>query len=76
MTALSHESGRRVVLIFTDGEDDKSQRTNFDKVLARAQNEDFMIYAIGLQSHILGTVTKPDRNLRRLAEPRAAATSS
>ena len=27
-----------------------------------------MIYAIGLQSQILGTVTKPDRALKKLAE--------
>jgi len=68
MTALADQSGRRVVLIFTDGADAKSRATNFDRVLARAQEEDFMIYAIGLQSHILGTVTKPDGKLRRLAD--------
>jgi Ca-activated chloride channel family protein len=68
MSALAKESGRRVVLVFTDGADQKSRRTNFNGVLARAQNEDFMIYAIGLQSHILNETTKPDRNLRKLAE--------
>jgi len=68
MTALSSESGRRVVLIFTDGADDKSRLTTFDRILTRAQNEDFMIYAIGLQSHILGMVTKPDSSLRKLAD--------
>jgi hypothetical protein len=52
MSALSGQSGRRVVLIFTDGEDDRSQRVDFDDVLRRAQNENFMIYAIGLQSEI------------------------
>ncbi len=67
MTALSHEKGRRVVLIFTDGEDETSKRMNFDRVLARAEAEDFMIYAIGLESHVLGTVTKPDKHLRQLA---------
>jgi len=70
MSALASESGRRVVLIFTDGEDDKSARYDFDHVLERAVNEEFMIYAIGMQSEIpaLGMVTRPDRNLRRLAE--------
>jgi VWFA-related protein len=68
MSALAEESGRRVVLIFTDGEDDKSRRFEFKDVLDRAVNEDFMIYAIGLQSQILGRTTRPDRNLRRLAE--------
>jgi VWFA-related protein len=68
MTALSRESGRRVVLVFTDGEDDRSQRRDFKDVLTRAQNEDFMIYAIGLESHFLGQTTRPDRHLRQLAE--------
>jgi VWFA-related protein len=68
MTALSRESGRRVVLVFTDGEDDRSQRRSFKDVLTRAQNEDFMIYAIGLESHFLGQTTRPDRHLRELAE--------
>ncbi len=68
MSALEHESGRRVVLVFTDGEDDRSQRNGFKDVLKRAENEGFMIYAIGLESHILGRVTKPDHNLRKLAE--------
>jgi VWFA-related protein len=70
MEALSQETGRRVVLIFTDGEDETSRRVGFDDVMARAQQEDFMIYAVGLQSHIpaIGRTTRPDRKLRRLAE--------
>jgi VWFA-related protein len=68
MTALAGETGRRVVLVFTDGEDDLSRRRNARQVLARAEEEDFMIYAIGLQSEFLGRITRPDRNLRRLAE--------
>ena len=68
MSALTNETGRRVVLIFTDGADETSRRTNFSRVMARAQNEDFMIYAIGLQSQILNRTTRPDRNLRKLAE--------
>lgn len=70
MDALAGEIGRRVVLIFTDGEDEKSERTNFDGVITRAQAEDYMIYAVGLQSEIpaLRRTTRPDRNLRRLAD--------
>jgi Ca-activated chloride channel homolog len=70
MTALAKQTGRRVVLVFTDGEDDKSRRVDYDQVLARAEAEDFMIYAIGLQSEIpaLRRTTRPDRNLRELAE--------
>lgn len=68
MSSLSQESGRRVVLVFTDGEDTGSQRANFNGVLRRAQSDGVMIYAIGLQAEFLGRVTRPDRNLRRLAE--------
>ncbi len=68
MTALAGESGRRVVLVFTDGEDDVSRLRKARDVLARAEQEDFMIYAIGLRSQFLGRLTSPDRNLRRLAE--------
>lgn len=70
MTALERESGRRVVLVFTDGADETSRRNKFDDVYNRAQAEDFMIYAIGLHGVIpaLNRTTRPDRNLRRLAE--------
>jgi VWFA-related protein len=70
MTALSKQTGRRVVLVFTDGEDERSRRMNYDRVLERAVTQDFMIYAIGLQSEIpaLRRTTRPDRNLRELAE--------
>jgi Ca-activated chloride channel family protein len=67
MSALAGRTGRRVVLIFTDGEDETSQRKDFDDVLRRAQLEGFMVYAIGLEGQVLGRRTRPDRNLRRLA---------
>jgi len=59
--------GRRVVLIFTDGEDTAS-KVKFGAVRDRAQRDDIMIYAIGLRSQILGQSTSPDRDLRKLAE--------
>jgi VWFA-related protein len=69
MTALSREEGRRVVLIFTDGQDMYSRKTSFDAVLARALQEEFMVYAIGLHGFVPGQgSTRPDRGLRRLAE--------
>jgi Ca-activated chloride channel family protein len=68
MTALAHESGRRVVLVFTDGADDKSRRRTFDDVLKRAETEEFMIYAIGLQSKGVWGTTKPDHSLKKLPE--------
>jgi VWFA-related protein len=68
MSALSKEQGRRVVLVFTDGEDTASRRANDDSVLARAVQEEFMIYAIGLRTMVLGRESRPDRNLKKLAE--------
>lgn len=67
MNALAGEDGRKVVLVFTDGEDDKSQKRGYKDVSSRAQTENFMIYAIGKQTKVLGRVTHPDSNLRPLA---------
>lgn len=67
MSALARQTGRRVVLVFTDGEDDRSQRRDFNDVLTRAQQENYMIYGVGLRHVFMGRSTRPDRNLRRLA---------
>jgi Ca-activated chloride channel homolog len=71
MDALAGEPGRRVVLVFTDGDDTGSRTTNFRNVITRAVNEDFMVYAIGLQSEYFNggrqVTTKPDRRLPELA---------
>jgi len=52
MTALLHEDGRRVVLVFTDGRDSPlgARRTNIsdEDVRKRAVREDVMVYGIGL----------------------------
>ena len=67
MTALAHEKDRRVVLVFTDG-DDTTSKKKLDDVMQRAQNEEYMVYAIGLRSHMLGMPdTKPDRGLRKIS---------
>jgi Ca-activated chloride channel family protein len=66
MTALSHEQNRRVVLVFTDG-DDNDSRLSLGDVMRRAQAEEYMVYAIGLQSHVLGSITKPDPGLKKIA---------
>ena len=70
LDALAPETGRRVVLVFTDGDDTGSKTTNFKGVLTRALNEDFMVYSVGLQSEIPATrtITRPDRRLRELSE--------
>jgi Ca-activated chloride channel family protein len=59
--------GRKVVVVFTDGEDTTSHR-RYGDVRDRARNSDVMIYAIGLRSSMLGQVTRPDGSLRRLAD--------
>jgi len=68
MTALKDVEGRRVVLVFTDGADTFSDRSEGD-VMARARDGEFLIYAIGLRSQLRGQgVTKPDPGLRKVAE--------
>ena len=74
MSALAQEPGRRVVLVFTDGDDTDSQMVGKGDVIDRAQAEGFMVYGIGLQSEYRGGPggrmirTKPDRGLKQLAE--------
>ncbi len=71
MDRLHKVDGRRVVLIFTDG-DDTDSRENVNSVLERARQDEVMIYAIGLRSDYFNgsrqVRTKPDSGLRRLAE--------
>jgi VWFA-related protein len=54
MSALRSEQGRRVVLVFTDGVDAPMnftmKKVSFPDVMERAQKEDVMVYAIGLES--------------------------
>jgi VWFA-related protein len=54
MTALLHVEGRRVVLVFTDGMDSpmngSSNNLTLRTVTKRADEEDVMVYAIGLAS--------------------------
>jgi Ca-activated chloride channel family protein len=71
ITELRAFEGRRVVLVFTDG-DDTGSRVGSGDVLDRAREQEVMIYAIGLQTDYFNGVarvrTKPDRSLRRLAD--------
>jgi VWFA-related protein len=51
ITALLHQQGRRVVLVFTDGADapmNGSMKASLKDVMKRAEEEDVMVYAIGL----------------------------
>ena len=63
--------GRRVVLVFTDGDDTES-KIGLGNVVDRARAEDVMVYAIGLESNYFNgqhmVRSKPDRGLRRIAD--------
>ena len=50
ITALLHQDGRRVILVFTDGQDrpDTMYSASLKDVMRRAEEEDVMVYAIGL----------------------------
>src|SRR5688572_6888942 len=71
LDALQGIDGRRVVLVFTDGED-TSSRTSFKTVNERARDEEVMVYAIGLESEYFNGMrvvrSRPARDLRRIAD--------
>jgi Ca-activated chloride channel family protein len=68
---LQDVEGRRVILLFTDGEDTAS-RSGLGSAIDRARDEEVMVYAIGLQSEFFNGVrvirSRPDGGLRRIAE--------
>ena len=63
--------GRRVVLVFTDG-DDSASKYGLKDVMERAREKDTMVYAIGLQSDYFNgqsrVRTRPDRGLKKIAD--------
>jgi Ca-activated chloride channel family protein len=71
LTTLEKIDGRRVVLLFTDGED-TSSKISFRTVLERARDQEVMVYAIGLESEYFNGArvqrTRPSRDLRRIAD--------
>ena len=71
LDALERIEGRRVVLVFTDGED-TSSKLGFRTVLERARDEEVMVYAIGLESEFFNGQrvqrSRPSRDLRRIAD--------
>ncbi len=71
LDALQAVDGRRVVLVFTDGDDTASDAGSRD-VMDRAVAEDVMIYAIGLEMDYFNgrrqVRSRPDGNLKKFAE--------
>jgi Ca-activated chloride channel family protein len=69
---LKSAEGRRVIVVFTDGEDTTS-RAHFGTVLDRARTDGVMVYAIGFESEYMGDAghlvrSKPDGGLAKIAE--------
>src|SRR5215208_4258063 len=68
---LKSIDGRKVVLVFTDG-DDTYSKTGFGTVLDHAKLNEVIVYAIGLQSTYFNgqrmVRSQPDRSLKKIAE--------
>ena len=67
---LEEVQGRKIVLVFTDGDDTASRKGQGD-VLDKAREQEVMIYAIGLEAEFFNGQrmqrSRPDRGLRKLA---------
>ncbi len=63
--------GRKVVLVFTDG-DDTASKLGVGKVMDHAREKDVMVYAVGLETEYFNGQSRvrssPDRSLKKLAE--------
>ncbi len=60
ITALLHQQGRRVILVFTDGMDEPfpgQSNNSLKDVMKRAEEEDVMVYAIGLKPSDVATAS-------------------
>lgn len=68
---LAEFDGRKVVVIFTDG-DDTASRRGLGSTLDYAREKEVMVYSIGLQSEFFNGArmvrSSPDRGIKKLAE--------
>jgi Ca-activated chloride channel homolog len=64
--------GRKVILVFTDGDDTESKNASLGKVIDRARIDEVMIYAIGLESRYFDgqrmVRSRPDGGLKKIAD--------
>jgi Ca-activated chloride channel family protein len=71
ITQLETVDGRKVVLVFTDGEDTAS-KVDAGDVNVRARAQEVMVYSVGLENDYFNGAqrvrTSPDRGLRRLSD--------
>jgi Ca-activated chloride channel family protein len=72
LARLRSREGRKVVLVFTDGEDTASKLVDRGDTLERARQEDVMIYSVGIENVYFDgqrrVSTRPDRGLKSLSE--------
>ena len=62
ITALLHQEGRRVVLVFTDGVDGRWEHNiSYSEVMKNAEEQDVMVFAIGLASRVVAPATARHR---------------
>jgi Ca-activated chloride channel family protein len=68
---LKEADGRKVVLVFTDGEDTGSRVSSGD-VTERSRVDEVMVYSVGMENEYMNgnqrVRTSPDRGLRRLSD--------
>ena len=68
---LKGVEGRRVILVFTDG-DDTASKVGLGNVIDRARADEVMVYAIGLESEYFNgqrqVRSRPDGGLRKIAD--------
>jgi Ca-activated chloride channel family protein len=71
ITQLNGVQKRKVILVFTDG-DDTASRVGSGKMQDRSRDEEVMVYAIGLENKYFNgqqnVISSPDRGLKKLAE--------
>jgi len=71
MDQLADVTGRRVVVVLTDGDDAGASSRSYDDVLDRAQREDVMLYTVGIESYYHNgerwTLSRPGGAFKRLA---------
>jgi Ca-activated chloride channel family protein len=71
LARLEPMPGRKVLVLFTDG-DDTASKIGLSKVMDRAREKDIMVYGVGFVSEYFNgqqhVRSSPDRGLKRLAE--------
>jgi Ca-activated chloride channel family protein len=77
LTTLKPENNRRVIVIYTDGQDDPGQMRvrglNHERILSRVESESVMVYAIGFEG---AAISKPMKAIATRSGGRATELKS